>query len=170
MSAISNNPLSSSITSTMSLVAQSPLHSPALHALSSFSTTASDDDATTFCGSQTDGESTRSLEDDFSPSDLLLNHDDSTLFFGALELDLEEELQPTAEQPPQCPASSPETSAATPVLKRKRKGATTHNSGSWLGGVSPKSTPPMSPNEYGWDYFDASGEDSSSDDDSASSR
>ncbi|SAM02359.1 hypothetical protein [Absidia glauca] len=204
MSATTNSTLSSSISSTSSsttsltalslsapspstLLSYSPLSRTATTPLLTVSSSLpSDDDTTTLCGSQTDGESTRSLEDDdFSPSDLLLDHDDSTLFFGALDLDLEHQPQP-AEQPLSSTLASASTSTSTspsssslaessigllhqsPVLKRKRKGTAhtkTNNKDSWLTGLSPKSTPPMSPNEYGWDYFDASGEDSSSSDD-----
>ncbi|ORZ16491.1 hypothetical protein BCR42DRAFT_491522 [Absidia repens] len=157
--------------------------SSSIYASTPSSSSCSDDDTTTLCGSQTDGES---LEDDFSPSDLLLEQDDASLFFCALDLELEQQQlspSPSVSSPSPCSSSSSsldasEASAMIPqhssVLKRKRK-----NGGNgapllplkrspWLGVISPKSTPPMSPNEYRWDYFDASGEDSSTDDDTAS--
>ncbi|KAI8328967.1 hypothetical protein BC941DRAFT_443897 [Chlamydoabsidia padenii] len=170
--ALSSSISSASSSETTLSLSSSVLSSPSISSFLTVSTPSSDDDATTFGGSQTDGESTRSLEDDdFSPSDLLLDHDDSIFFFGALDLDLEQhecqveqqKQQPAQQQPH--PISTPETSIGrqSSVLKRKRKGTKNNNDPSWL--ASPKSTPPMSPNEYGWDYFDASGEDSSSDDD-----
>ncbi|CAO3584613.1 unnamed protein product [Absidia cylindrospora] len=156
-------------TSASTTASFSPSTSSYISTLSS----CSDDEATTLCGSQTDGESTQSRDDDFSPSDLLLEQDDSFLFFGALDFDLDNQQQQEEQKPSTaltnlCAESSVALSRQTSALKRKRNGAfasTNKNDHSFLGVFSPKSTPPMSPNEHQWDYFDASGEDSSSDDD-----
>ncbi|ORZ15633.1 hypothetical protein BCR42DRAFT_451588 [Absidia repens] len=155
--------------------------SPPTASYTSTPSSCSDDEAATLCGSQTDGESTQSRDDDFSPSDLLLEQDDSFLFFGALDFDLDNQQQqeqqhkelkqkqkPTTALTNSCVESTVALSRQSSALKRKRNGAvasTSKNDHSFLAVFSPKSTPPMSPNEHQWDYFDASGEDSSSDDD-----
>ncbi|KAI8330448.1 hypothetical protein BC941DRAFT_404680 [Chlamydoabsidia padenii] len=97
-----------------------------------------DDNTTTF--SQTDKE-----------DDPWLHNDDSTLFFGALDFDLEQV-------------------STTPsfVLKRKRETVIKKHHHPWSNVTSPKSTPPMSPNEHYWDHFDSSGEDDSSSDNDSS--
>jgi hypothetical protein len=155
---------------TMSLSA-----SPAAASIAS-SSSCSDDDNTTFCGSQTDGDLTRSLEDDFSPSDLLLDHDDSSLFFGALNFDLEQQQQ---QQQQQQQTSAYTTATIDPLLeisrvahssfvsKRKRQDVVlprNKKQNSWSNATSPKSTPPMSPNQRGWNLFGAPRDDASDDD------
>ncbi|CAO3586554.1 unnamed protein product [Absidia cylindrospora] len=176
------SPSAARTTLATSSISVSPSSSPSssIYASTPSSSSCSDDDTTTLCGSQTDGES---LEDDFSPSDLLLEQDDASLFFGALDLELEQQQLSPSVSP--CSSSSSSSSSLdaseasamilqhTSVLKRKRKSGNgapllPQKRSPWLGVISPKSTPPMSPNEYRWDYFDASGEDSSTDDDTAS--
>ncbi|CAO3644927.1 unnamed protein product [Cunninghamella echinulata] len=103
-------------------------------------------------------------EDEFNPSDLLLEQEDDTsslLFFGSLDIDLDHEPF----------SSSPTTTSYDNNLKHKTSDLLHEKNkkrDQWLT-VTPKSTPPMSPYEQTWDYFDASGEDSSSDDESNSS-
>ncbi|CAO3642775.1 unnamed protein product [Cunninghamella blakesleeana] len=110
------------------------------------------------------------IENELNPSDLLLEQDDDTsslLFFGALDIDLDNHSLTS-------PTSTSFSHDNNLILKHKKN---IHNNDlletqkkrdQWLT-VTPKSTPPMSPYEQSWDYFDNSGEDSSSDDESNTS-
>lgn len=166
--------MASSVSSCeVSLATMSLSASPAAASITS-SSLCSDDDNTTFCGSQTDGDLTRSLEDDFSPSDLLLDHNDSSLFFGALNFDLEQQQQQQQQQVSAyntIPDALLETSSRLPhspfVSKRKRQDAVlprNKKQNSWSNATSPKSTPPMSPNQRGWNDFGVPRDDASDDD------